>query len=370
MRTAWAEGDERREVVSPLSLIVLGVRAVRRRARNADAAAADRLRADRAGAGGPRARPGAPRRLGARAGLRPGRQRDAGRRRSGGHPRPLRGACGSCGRRAACSPTTIGRTAACSSRSARWRSPGAPASRSTPRPSPAQAGRARPDAALMAGLFAEELGAVVQVREDDAAAVMEAFARHGVAARVVARPEAGERIAITRGAQVVYERSRVDLHRAWSETTWQMQSMRDNPACAQQEYDRILDRDDPGLSVRLTFDPADDVAAPFVARGARPADRDPARPGRERRGRDGGRLRPRRVRRARRAHERRHRRARVALRLPRALRRAAASRSATCSAAARAGPSRRSTTRGRATSSPPSSRGPTRSRSASATAAR
>jgi phosphoribosylformylglycinamidine synthase len=126
------------------------------------------------------------------------------------------------------------------------------------------------NAALVAGLFAEELGAVVQVREADAAAVIETLGREGLSARVVARPGAGERIAVTRGAQVVYERSRVDLHRAWSETTWQMQSLRDNPACAQQEYDRILDRRDPGLSVRLTFDPAEDVVAPFVAAGARP----------------------------------------------------------------------------------------------------
>ncbi len=127
------------------------------------------------------------------------------------------------------------------------------------------------DGPLVAALFAEELGAVLQVREADAAKAMGALARRGVAARVVARPEAGERVAVMRNGRAVYERSRVALHRAWSETTWQMQSMRDNPECAQQEYDRILDRADPGLSVRLTFDPADDVAAPFVARGARPA---------------------------------------------------------------------------------------------------
>jgi phosphoribosylformylglycinamidine synthase len=115
------------------------------------------------------------------------------------------------------------------------------------------------DATFLAGLFAEELGAVIQVREADAAAGIAAFARHGVSARIVARPEPGDRIAIVRGGLAVYGRSRVDLHRAWSETTWQLQSLRDNPACAQQEYDRILDRDDPGLSVRLTFDPNNDV---------------------------------------------------------------------------------------------------------------
>ena len=127
------------------------------------------------------------------------------------------------------------------------------------------------DGALVAWLFAEELGAVLQVREADAAKASGVLARHGVAARVVARPEAGERIAVLRDGRTVYERSRVYLHRAWSETTWQMQSLRDNPVCAEQEYDRILDPNDPGLSVRLTFDPADDIAAPFVARGARPA---------------------------------------------------------------------------------------------------
>ena len=44
--------------------------------------------------------------------------------------------------------------------------------------------------------------------------------------------------------------------------------MRDNPECAQQEYDRILDSADKGLSVSLTFDPAEDVAAPFVRMAA------------------------------------------------------------------------------------------------------
>jgi phosphoribosylformylglycinamidine synthase len=49
-----------------------------------------------------------------------------------------------------------------------------------------------------------------------------------------------------------------------------MQTLRDNPECARQEYDRILDTNDPGISPRLSFDPAEDVCAPFVARGARP----------------------------------------------------------------------------------------------------
>ncbi|MCX7962722.1 MAG: phosphoribosylformylglycinamidine synthase subunit PurQ, partial [Burkholderiales bacterium] len=45
---------------------------------------------------------------------------------------------------------------------------------------------------------------------------------------------------------------------------------RDDPQCAREAYDRILDAGDPGLSFALSFDPAEDVAVPFVARGARP----------------------------------------------------------------------------------------------------
>ena len=120
----------------------------------------------------------------------------------------------------------------------------------------------------------------------------------------------------------------------------------------------------------VTFDPDDDVAAPFIARRRAAAHRDPPRAGRERRSRDGGGLRSRRVRGARRARQRHHRGTHVACGRSAGSRRAAASRTATCSAAARAGRSRSSTTRGPGTSSPRSSRGPIRSRSACATAAR
>ena len=126
-------------------------------------------------------------------------------------------------------------------------------------------------AAILAGLFTEELGAVLQVREADAAGLIDALGDHGVAARVVARPTGDGQFRAVLDGRVVYARPRVDLQRAWSETTWQMQSLRDNPDCARQEYDRTLDEGDPGLSVRLTFDPAEDVAAPLLARGARPA---------------------------------------------------------------------------------------------------
>ena len=71
-----------------------------------------------------------------------------------------------------------------------------------------------------------------------------------------------------------------------------------------QEYDAPRRRGRAGDARRLTFDPAEDIAAPFIATGVRPRDRDPARAGRQRPGRDGRSVRPRRLRRVRRAHER------------------------------------------------------------------
>jgi phosphoribosylformylglycinamidine synthase len=123
---------------------------------------------------------------------------------------------------------------------------------------------------LLEALFAEELGAVIQVASGDAAAALETLRRHGLEARSIGRPTSDGRLSIVRAGETIFSADLSALHRAWSETTWLMQSLRDNPDCALQEFDRILDRNDPGLTPALTFDPAEDVAAPYVSRGARP----------------------------------------------------------------------------------------------------
>ena len=83
-----------------------------------------------------------------------------------------------------------------------------------------------------------------------------------------ARP--GAEFVVTDAGQTIYRASRLDLHRAWAELSYAMQSLRDNPECAREEYDALLDVDDPGLSASLTYRVAEDVAAPFIATGARP----------------------------------------------------------------------------------------------------
>jgi phosphoribosylformylglycinamidine synthase len=73
-----------------------------------------------------------------------------------------------------------------------------------------------------------------------------------------------------RNAKPLFAAPRAERERAGSEVSFRMQQLRDDPACAAEEFDRILDREDPGLSAALTFDPAEDIAAPFIAKGARP----------------------------------------------------------------------------------------------------
>ena len=123
----------------------------------------------------------------------------------------------------------------------------------------------------LALLFAEELGAVIQIRAAHRDATLARFVAAGLAVHVLGRPTDDGRIRIARDGKMLLDASRVDLHQAWSATTHAMQALRDNPVAADQEYERIADTSDPGLAPRVTFDPHDDVAAPFIATGARPA---------------------------------------------------------------------------------------------------
>jgi phosphoribosylformylglycinamidine synthase len=77
-------------------------------------------------------------------------------------------------------------------------------------------------------------------------------------------------INITQNDDIIFTDTRVNLHRIWSETTYKMQSIRDNPICAQQEYDRILNEADHGLHVLTTFDVNDNIVAPYINTGKRP----------------------------------------------------------------------------------------------------
>ena len=121
-------------------------------------------------------------------------------------------------------------------------------------------------------LFSEELGAVIQVRHadtDDALKILEDQGL-GACSLVIGSPAERDRIEFLRRGRPVLAGERASFQRVWSETSFAMQSLRDNPECAAEEHARIGDAGDPGLNASLTFDPELDVAAPFIQTGARP----------------------------------------------------------------------------------------------------
>jgi phosphoribosylformylglycinamidine synthase len=121
-------------------------------------------------------------------------------------------------------------------------------------------------------LFNEELGAVIQVLRAELDTVRSTFDAAGLGRCLheIGGLDKEDCLSINAGGQAIFRAERTELRRTWSETTWHLQRLRDNPECAQQEYDRLLDAVDPGLSVHLSFDPKENIAAPAIGRGTRP----------------------------------------------------------------------------------------------------
>ncbi|GAD89485.1 phosphoribosylformylglycinamidine synthase [Vibrio halioticoli NBRC 102217] len=125
---------------------------------------------------------------------------------------------------------------------------------------------------VLAALFNEELGAVVQVNNSDLDFVRTVLASNGLEAcsHVIGTVEATDKVEIYAHGAAVVDRSRTELRTIWAETTHKMQALRDNPVCADQEFAAKKDNSDPGLNVDLTFDVNEDIAAPYIATGVKP----------------------------------------------------------------------------------------------------
>lgn len=128
------------------------------------------------------------------------------------------------------------------------------------------------DEHIAAALFNEELGAVIQVRHQDTDEVLSLLREANLdgCSHIIGTLNDVDRIVVRNHGEVVLDESRIELQRAWSETSYQMQRLRDNPDCANEAYEQILNGEDPGLSVALSFDVNEDIAAPMIATGARP----------------------------------------------------------------------------------------------------
>ena len=130
----------------------------------------------------------------------------------------------------------------------------------------------------LATLFNEELGGVIQIRESDVDAVHAILAEHGVLDNCtdIGRLNNEDTIRFSRDGDVVLENSRTYYRTVWAQTTYRMQSLRDNPECAQQEHDVKFDTEDPGLNTELTFDINEDIVADLIVKDAQASINDTA----------------------------------------------------------------------------------------------
>jgi phosphoribosylformylglycinamidine synthase len=125
------------------------------------------------------------------------------------------------------------------------------------------------DSNCMAALFNEELGAVVQVTRANADKVLARFADAGVCAHRLGTLNQSDRVIINRDGRELFAESRAILQRSWSETSYQVASLRDNADCVDEEFARVS-MPDAGLSAKLSFDPKADISAPYIASGVKP----------------------------------------------------------------------------------------------------
>lgn len=116
-------------------------------------------------------------------------------------------------------------------------------------------------------LFNEELGLVLQIRRKDAQSAAKRFKEAGIVdlVSIVGRVTDHDSVSISSASRGLFYATRSELHRVWSETSWQMQRLRDNPDCADEERDRLWDANDRGLgAAKVRFNPEDDIAAPYL----------------------------------------------------------------------------------------------------------
>ena len=115
-------------------------------------------------------------------------------------------------------------------------------------------------------LFSEELGAVIQIRRADREQVLAHLATEGLAhiSHIIGHPRTDQRVVMASHQKVLIDQDVLELQKLWAETSYRMQELRDHPDCAREAFESILNKEDRGLHAELSFDPAEDICAPFV----------------------------------------------------------------------------------------------------------
>jgi phosphoribosylformylglycinamidine synthase len=117
---------------------------------------------------------------------------------------------------------------------------------------------------ILAQLFSEEAGAVIQVEKSKLTQVQMVLDRTGASATAIGRVENRQQtLTVRHENEIVLQMSRAQLQRQWSATSSRIQALRDNPVTAREEFERVLDDKDPGLHALLTFDAGDDIVRPY-----------------------------------------------------------------------------------------------------------
>ena len=120
---------------------------------------------------------------------------------------------------------------------------------------------------VLGALFNEEIGLLLQVLNKDLPQVMAEFQRHNIEGMLspIANVTNDLQLSVRVDDRPVYQQSLMELKRLWWQTSYKMQYLRDNPTCADQEFERAGMADDPGIQCSLTFDPAENIVASIVA---------------------------------------------------------------------------------------------------------
>lgn len=121
-------------------------------------------------------------------------------------------------------------------------------------------------------LFNEELGAVIQVSDSAREAVLALAKKYELSdlMHTIGTVSEKDEICFSSEGKCITKNTRTYYRQLWSSTTFAMQTLRDNPACAKQEHDAKSDTQNPGLHSSLTFDINNDITAPYINIGAKP----------------------------------------------------------------------------------------------------
>jgi len=117
-------------------------------------------------------------------------------------------------------------------------------------------------------IFAEELGAVIQVKREHREAVLAHLIEEGMGevTHIIGQLNDDMRLHMCCGNNTVLDEDVLNLQQTWSETSYQLASLRDNPECTKQSFDSIVNADDKGLFATLSYDVNEDITAPFISK--------------------------------------------------------------------------------------------------------